>query len=148
MQRLRKHRRSAEEHANVCIGVLICNRSEHPVPVGPPEVGRSPQAGNRIALRADILDKNVVHVVLLDFSGEIDRDLDPVLRVLFLDSVQEGVEPLCGAEVTDNPNEVDLGEAGGLRVVEVVHPVPDRLEDRGEGCDTNTSTNEKDGLVL
>lgn len=105
--------------------MLIGNRTEHSIPVGSPKVGRSPQAGDRIALRADVLDKNVVHIVLLDLGGEIDRDFDPVLRVLLLDGVQEGVEPFCSAKVTDDPDEVDLGETGGLRVVEVIHPVPD-----------------------
>lgn len=125
VQRLRKHRWSAEEHANVCVRVLICNRSEHPIPVGSPEVGWSLQAGNRIALRADVLDKDVGHVVVLELGGEVNRDIDPVLRVLLLDGVQERVEPFCSAEVTNDPDKVDLGETGGLRVVEVVHPVPD-----------------------
>jgi hypothetical protein len=128
--------------------VLICNRSEHSIPVRSSEVGRSPQAGNRIALRANVLDKDIVHVVLFDLGGEIDGDLDPVLRVLLLDGVQKRVEPLCGAKVTDDPDEVNLGETGGTRVVEVVHSVPNGLEDRGEGCDTNTSADEKDSLVL
>lgn len=148
MQRLRKRRWSTEEYTGICIRVLICDRSEHSIPVGSPEVGRSPQAGDRIALRANILDEDIVHVVLLESGSEIDGDLDPVLRVLLLDGVQERVEPFCGAEVTDDPDEVNLGETGGLRVVEAVHPVPDGLEDRGEGCNTNACTNEKYRLVL
>ena len=148
MQRLRKRRRSTKEYTGICIGVLICNRSEHPIPVGPSEVGRSPQAGDCIALRANILDQDIVHVIVLESGSEIDGDLDPVLRILLLDGVQERVEPFCGAEVTDDPNEVHLGETGGLRVVEAVHPVPDGLEDRGEGCHTNACANEKYRLVL
>ncbi len=54
------------------------------------------------------MDDDVVHVVFLYLGSEVDVDFDAVLRVLFLDGVQERVEPLSGTEVTNNPGEVDL----------------------------------------
>ena len=51
---------------------------------------------------------DVVDFILLQLGSEVDVDLDAVLRVLFLDGVQERVEPLGGTEVTDDPCEVDL----------------------------------------
>lgn len=72
---------------------------------------------------------DVVHVVLLDLRSQVNVDLDPVLGVLLLDGLQQRVEPLRRAEVTDDPGEVDLRQARRLRLVEVVHAVPDRLQD-------------------
>jgi hypothetical protein len=51
---------------------------------------------------------NVVHVVLLDPRGEVDVNLNAVLRVLLLDGVQEGVEPFSRTEVANDPGKVDL----------------------------------------
>ena|ERR1700722_5272082 len=51
---------------------------------------------------------DVVHVVLLDLGREVYVDLDPVLRVLFLDGMQKRMEPLGHAKVTDDPSEIDL----------------------------------------
>lgn len=39
------------------------------------------------------------------------------------------MEPLRGAVVTDDPGEVNFGKTSGFRAVEVVHAVPDRLQD-------------------
>ena len=52
--------------------------------------------------------KNVVHIILLDLSSKVNRDLNPVLSVLFLDSMQERMEPLGSAKVADDPNKVHL----------------------------------------
>ena len=62
--------------------------------------------------------------------------------------MQERVEPFGATEVADDPSKVDLGEARGLRVVEVVHAVPDGLEDRREGSHADTRANKEDRLVL
>ena len=72
---------------------------------------------------------DVVHFVVLEFSGQININLDPVLRVLFFDGVQKRVEPLGASKVADDPSKVDFGEASRLGIVEVVHSVPNRLED-------------------
>ena len=39
------------------------------------------------------------------------------------------MEPLGGAKVSDDPGEIHFGEASRLGIVEVVHSVPNRLED-------------------
>lgn len=38
------------------------------------------------------------------------------------------MEPLGAAKVPDDPSEVDLGETSRLGIVQVVHAVPDRLQ--------------------
>ena len=43
--------------------------------------------------------------------------------------MQERVEPFGTPEVSDDPSEVDFGEASVFGIVKVVHPIPDRLED-------------------
>ena len=148
MQLAREHSGATEEHTDIRLGMLVDDRAEHAVPVGATEVRGGPEARDRILLRADVLHDDVVHVLLADLRRQVDVDLDAVLRVLLLDRVQERVEPLGGAEVADDPREVHLGEARRLRRVEVVHPVPDRLEDRRERGDTNTRTDEQHRLVV
>lgn len=88
--------------------MLLDDGAEDAVPVGATEVGGRAQGGDGVLLRTDILDDDVVNLVLLDLSGEVDVDLDAVLRVLLLDGVEERVEPLRLREVTDDPGEVDL----------------------------------------
>ena len=108
------------------------------------------EGGDGILVGADVLHEYVRHVVILDLGGQVYVDLDAVLHVLLFDRVQERVEPLGGAKVADHPCKVDLcvqmffviperkrtwegtaylGETCRLGVVEVVHAVPDRLED-------------------
>lgn len=88
--------------------MLVDDRTEHSVPVRSTEVSGRAQGGNCVLLGTDIVNNDVVHVVFLYLGGEVDVDLDTVLRVLFFDGVQERMEPLGGTEVTDNPCEVDL----------------------------------------
>lgn len=47
--------------------------------------------------------------------------------------MQERVEPFGCAIITNNPCEVDLGQSGGLRVVQIVHAIPNGLEDAAKG---------------
>ena len=68
---------------------------------------------------------NVSHIILFNLSGEVNVNLNTVLGILFLDSMQERVEPFGTSKVTNDPGEVDLGQPGGLGAVEVVHAVPD-----------------------
>jgi hypothetical protein len=72
---------------------------------------------------------DVVHIILLNLSSEVNVNLNTVLGILLLDSMQERVEPFRTSEITNNPCEVNLGQTSGLGVVEVVHAVPDRLQD-------------------
>ena len=54
---------------------------------------------------------DVVHIVFFDLGGEVYRDLNFVLSILFLDSMQKGVEPFGGAKIADNPCKVNLHKA-------------------------------------
>ena len=69
------------------------------------------EGGDGVLLRADVLNEDVRHVVVLYLGGQVDVDLDTVLHVLLLDRMQERVEPLGGAKVADHPREVDLCSA-------------------------------------
>lgn len=57
---------------------------------------------------------DVVHFVFFELGGQIDVDFNPVLRVLFFDGMQEGVEPFGTPKVSDDPSEVHFGETSGL----------------------------------
>jgi hypothetical protein len=110
--------------SDVRLGMFLRYTSKHAVPVRAAEMGRGAERGDGIAFGADVLDldgtvrsgddrvdwtyEDVVHVVFLDLGREVNRDLDPVLGVLFLDGVEERVEPFGGAKVTDDPCKVDL----------------------------------------
>lgn len=91
---------------------------------------------------------DVVHIIFLDLGCQVDVDFNSVLGVLFLNGGQERMEPFSAAEVTDDPGEVDLGKPGGLRIVEVVHAVPDGLQDGREGRNADTSADEENCLIV
>jgi hypothetical protein len=63
-----------------------------------------------------------------------------IFQVLSFDSEQKRAEPFEGAEITANPEEVHLPQS--CTTLGVVHAVPDTLKNGGEGCDTDTGTDE------
>ena len=65
-------------------------------------------------------------------------NLNVILQILSFDSEQKGAEPLEGAEVTANPEEIHLPQS--CTALGVVHAVPDAFEDRSEGGNTDTGT--------
>ena len=109
MKLVAKHRRTAEEHADIRLLMFLRQASKHAIPIRSTKVGRRTETSNRITFRTDVRDVNVVHVVFLELGGEVDANLDSVLCVLFLDCVEERMEPFCCAEITDHPDEVDFG---------------------------------------
>jgi len=108
MQLPRENRRTAEEDSDVSLRVLLNDGGEDTIPVGSAEVGRGAQRGNSVLFSTDILDDDVVHLIFLDLSSEIDVDLDSTLSILFLDGVEERVEPFRSAVITNDPCKVDL----------------------------------------
>lgn len=62
-----------------------------------------------------------------------------VIDILSLNSQEQRTEPLKGAEISANPEEVNLPQTSA-RSLRVVHAVPDTLEDGGERSNTNTCT--------
>ena len=92
--------------------MLIGDAPKHTVPVWPPKVSRRTERGDRVLLGTDVLYDDVVHVIIFDFRRQVYVDLDPVLRVLFFDRVEERVEPFGGAKVADDPGEVNLRRFG------------------------------------
>ncbi|KFY06156.1 hypothetical protein V491_08819 [Pseudogymnoascus sp. VKM F-3775] len=69
-----------------------------------------------------------------------------IIHILRLNSEQQATEPLETTKVPADPEEVDLAQPRLL--LWVVHPVPDALEDGGEGGDADTGTDEYGGFVL
>lgn len=148
MKRITQHGRTTEKHADIRLFMFLRQTSKHPIPIRPSKMCRRTQARNRIPFGTDIRNVNVRHVVVFDFGGQVDANLDSVLRVLFFDGVQERMEPFGRTEIADHPDEVDFGEAGGRRVVKVVHAVPNVLEDGGKGRYTDTSPDQQNCLVV
>lgn len=148
MERITQHLRSTEEHANIRLIVFILQALEHAIPIRASEMRWGPQGRDRIPFGTNIRHIDIRHVVLFDLCSEVDGDLDAVLRVLFFDCVKQGVEPFGRPEISNHPDEIDFGKAGGRGMVEVVHSVPYVLEDRGEGCYANSSADEEDCFVL
>jgi hypothetical protein len=68
---------------------------------------------------------NVIHFVLLELGGQINVNLDPVLRILFFNGVQKRMEPFGTPKVSDDPSEVHFGETSGFGIIHIVHSVPD-----------------------
>lgn len=58
-------------------------------------------------MRSDTHD-DIGHIVFLNLGGQIDIDLNPVLGILFFNSMKQRMEPLCTSEITDDPSEVYL----------------------------------------
>ncbi len=118
---------AAEEDARLAGGVQLADALEDHVPVGAAKVGRAAEASNGVRLGISVVDHDVGGVVALDLGREVRVDLDAVLDVLGLDGHEQRAEPLKGAKVAADPEEVDLGQPRLL--LRVVHPVPDGLED-------------------
>lgn len=137
---------STEKHTRLARTVQLPDPSENHVPVGSPKVGGTPQARNGIFVCVGIVDHDVGRIVRLDLGRQVRVDLDAVVHVLRLDRQQQRPEPLKGAKVSADPEEVDLSQTSLL--LGVVHPVPDGLEDRGKGRHANTGTDENRHLVL
>lgn len=87
MKHSRQRRWPTKEHANICVGMLIRNAGENPIPIWPAKVSRSPEGRDRIFLRANVLHNDIVHIIVLYLGSEVDADLNPVLCVLFFDGV-------------------------------------------------------------
>jgi hypothetical protein len=82
--------------------------------------------------------EDVVHLIFSDFGGKVDMYFYALLRILGLDRLQQTVKPFGRTKVPNDPDKVDLAQASLFPSSKVVHAVPDGLEDRGEGCHSNT----------
>jgi len=140
--------RPTEENPHIRLRMRFRNTREDPIPIRPSKVRRRTQARDRVFLSANVLHDDIVHFVLLELGGEVDGDFDTVLGVLFFDGVQEGVEPFGAAEVSDDPGEVDLGKPRRLRIIKVIHPIPNILQNTRKRRHTNTRSNQKHSLEI
>src|SRR5688572_28055812 len=138
--------RATEEHTRLCWTVKFPDAPENHVPVWPTEVGRAPQAGDGVLVSVGVVDHDVGRVVCLDLGRQVCVNLNATLHILCLNGEEKRAEPFKRTEVTADPEEVYLGKTGLL--LGVVHAVPDRLQNRGEGSDTNTGTHEDGDFVL
>lgn len=168
MQLAPQHLGTTEENPGFGGRVDLADAAEDHVPVGPAEVGGRAQARDGVVLGVGVVDHDVGGIVVFDLGGEVlwepilvrhngettirgtglayGVDFDVVLQILSLNRQKERAEPLKGAEVTTDPEEVDFPEASLF--LWVVHSVPDALEDGGEWCDTNTCATKNCDLVF
>lgn len=137
---------AAEEDACLAGGVQLADALEDHVPVGAAKVGRAAEARDGVGFSVGVVDHDVGRVVALNLGREVGVNLDAVLDVLRLDGHEQRAEPLKGAKVAADPEEVDLGQPRLL--LRVVHAVPDGLEDRGKRRDADAGADEDGHLVL
>lgn len=131
---------STEKHTSFGRSVQLPDTSENHVPVGTTKVGGTSQACNGIFIGVGVVDHNVGGIVCLDLGRQIRVDLDAVVHVLGLHGKQQRSKPLKGAKVSADPEEVDLSQP--CLLLGIVHAVPDGLEDRSKGRNTNTGSDE------
>ncbi len=146
MQLTAQHLRTTEEHT--CLGrtVNLPDTLEYHIPVRSSEIRWRSETCDSILLRIDIVDHDIRCIISLDLGGKICVDFNVVVHILGFDSEEERSEPFERSEIATNPEEVDLAKTGLL--LWVIHSVPDRLQDGGEGGDTDTRTTEKSNLEL
>ena len=73
-----------------------------------------------IIIKRDCTTYNdIVHIVFLDLTSKVNVDLNSILGVMFLDSVQERGKPFRSAVVTNDPSKVYLPDVYGSLVVRV-----------------------------
>ncbi len=136
MQLTTQHLGSTKENTGFRRTVNLADALEHHIPIRSTKVRWCSETRNGVAVRVRVVDHNVRGVVDLDLGRQVGVDLDVLLKIKKQDGEKQRAEPLEGAEVSADPEEVDFAEAGLL--LRVVHSVPDRLQNRSEGCNTNT----------
>lgn len=137
---------STEEHTSLCRRVQLPDTPEDHVPVRAAKVRRRTQTGDCVLVGIGIVDHDVGGVVGFYLGGQIRVNLNALVNILGLNGQQQGPEPLEGAKITADPEEVYLGQAG--LALRIVHSVPDGLENRGERRDTDTSSDQHGNLVF
>lgn len=146
VQRAAQSLGTAEEHTRLARSMQFPDTPKDHIPVRTAKVRRRPQAGNGILIGVGIIDHNVGRIVNLDLGRQVRVDLDAVVDILGFDSQQKRAEPLERAEISADPEEVHLAQPRLL--LRVVHAIPDRLEDGGEGGHADTGTDQDGHLVL
>lgn len=122
------------------------NTLEYSVPVWSTEICGCSETSNGILLGIGIVDHDVCRIIGLNLGSQVCMDLNEMSNILSLDGQKQGAKPLERAEITANPEEIDLVQPRLL--LWVVTPVPDTFQDRGERSDTNTGTDEYGNLVF
>ena len=130
--------------------------AEQPLEVGPPEVGPRPQLGQGVLVGAGGVEHDVGLGVGVHLLGQVGVDAQELgalglalgggLGRLLLERGEQGLEPLEGAGVLCDPDELDAAQARG-RVRAGAH-VPDVLEDGGPGRHADAGADEHRDLVV
>lgn len=79
-------------------------------------------------------------------TGQEGVNLNELVQILGLKGQQKRLKPFERLLVSANPEEVDLVQLGGLGGV--VDSVPDTLQNTGEGCHSDTGSDQHRHLVL
>ncbi len=141
-----QHLRPTKENTCLRRAMDLPDTLEDHIPIWSAEICGRSETRDSIAVRIRIINHDVCCVVNLDLGCEVGVNLDMIVHVLGFDGEEQGTEPLEGAEISADPEEVDFAETGLL--LWVVHSVPDRLQDGGERSNPDTSTAEKSDLKL
>lgn len=122
----------------------VAEAAEDSFPVGATIHGTGPQEGQRIVFSTGIVDDNVPDSVFLEFLSEVDVDAEEVgIHLGSFNFLEKTLEPTEGRSIPADPEEFDTAESTKRALL---LPVPDVLEDGGEGSHTNTSTDENSDL--
>jgi len=109
-------------------------------PVGATEHGTRTEEGQWIVVSTSIIDSDIPQHVFADLLGEVDVDAQEVgISLGSLNLVQQALEPTEGRSITADPEEFDTTE--NTKVATLLS-VPDVLEDRCKGGNTDTSSNQ------
>lgn len=108
--------------------------------VGATEERAGAEERKRVVRGTSVVDSDIPHHVLVDLLRQVDVDAQEVgVRLRRLDLLQQALEPAEGWRVTADPEELYAAE---VAQVPTALAVPDVLENRGKGSDTDTGTNE------
>ena len=136
------------------IGQAIPHGAEQPLEIGPTEIRPRPELGERIDVGADGVEVDVGGGVRVEFLGEVGVDAEELGATdavcggggLGFERGEQGLEPLEGAGVLGDPDELDAAQTLGR--VRPAAQVPDVLEDRGPGCDADAGADQHGDLVV
>jgi hypothetical protein len=152
---IRPHRALQSTHIRAVHNTLTHPRQQA-VEVGTPKVRASLQLGERIDVRADTVQHDVLRGIRVEALRKVGVDAQELgaggtrngssLGGLCLERGQQSLEPLKASGVLADPDELDAAQALGR--VWAVAEMPDVLEDGSPGGDADTCADEDGDFVV
>jgi len=108
--------------------------------------GARAKEGQWVKLGTGVVDGDVPQHILADLLGKVDVYAKEVgINLGGFDFLEQALEPSERGSVTADPEELDTLKSAKIALP---LPVPDMLQDGGEGSDADTSTDEDSDLSL